>query len=73
MSVDRAAPTASAKSLWIAFSASSCAVVRFSAAEQKQYFDKVRPLGDELLGKHKNPEVRRMYGLFKQAAAATAK
>ena len=44
-------------------------VYRFSPAEQKQYFDKVRPLGDKFLANHKNKQVREMYALLKKSAA----
>lgn len=47
-------------------------VTAFSAAEQKQYMDTVRPLGDKLLGAHKNPQVRKMYGLLKASAKRNA-
>lgn len=43
-------------------------VTHFSAAEQKIYMDKVRPLGDKLLGKHKNPQVREYYAMLKASA-----
>ncbi len=47
-------------------------VTAFSAAEQKQYMDTIRPLGDKLLGAHKNPQVRKMYGLLKASAQRNA-
>jgi TRAP-type transport system periplasmic protein len=47
-------------------------VNHFSAAEQKIYMDKVRPLGDKLLGKHKNPQVRKFYGMLKASAKRNA-
>lgn len=47
-------------------------VTAFSAAEHKEYIGKVRPLGDKLLGNHKNPTVRKFYGLLKASAARNA-
>ena len=41
-------------------------IIRFSDADQKRYLDKLRPLGDTFLGKHKNPQVREIYTLFRQ-------
>ena len=48
---------------------SGAEVIRFSKADQKRYMDKLAPLGDEYLGKHKNPQVREIYALFKKAVA----
>jgi C4-dicarboxylate-binding protein DctP len=42
-------------------------VIRLSAAEQKTFMERVRPLGDEFLGKHDNAQVRQMYALLKQS------
>ena len=39
-----------------------------SKAEQKIFMDTVRPLGDKLLGGHKNPQVRELYGMLKASA-----
>jgi TRAP-type transport system periplasmic protein len=47
-------------------------VTRFSPAEQKIYMDKVRPLGDKLLGNHKNPEVKKYYSMLKASTARNA-
>ena len=44
-------------------------VYRFSPAEQKEYFKRIRPLGDQFLAKHKNKQVREMYALLKKSAA----
>ncbi|MEK9644006.1 MAG: TRAP transporter substrate-binding protein [Alphaproteobacteria bacterium] len=46
-------------------------VIRLSAAEQKQFMDTVRPLGDEFLGG--NNKVKDMYNLLKKAVARTRK
>ncbi len=43
-------------------------VIRLPAAEQKQFMDTVRPLGDEFLGKHANAGVREIYALMKESA-----
>ncbi len=48
-------------------------VYYLSAPEQKEYMTRIAALGDELLGKHDNPEVREIYGLLKAAAKKTAK
>jgi TRAP-type transport system periplasmic protein len=44
-------------------------VYRLSAAEQKEFGDRVRPLGDKMLGS--NPKTAEMYKLVKAAAAMT--
>lgn len=44
-------------------------IIRFSAAEQKEFMRRARPLGDEFLGD--NPATKDMYGLWKQALEAT--
>ena len=44
-------------------------LIRFSAADQKAFMDRVRPLGDEFLGD--NPATKEMYGLWKQSLEAT--
>ena len=43
-------------------------LIRFSEADQKRYLAKLRPLGEELLGKHKNPQVRDLYQRLKTVA-----
>ncbi len=43
-------------------------LIRFSEADQKRYLAKLRPLGEEILGKHKNPLVRELYGKLKIVA-----
>ena len=43
-------------------------VYRFSKAEQAEYMTRIAPLGDKLLGGHKNPQIREMYGILKAAA-----
>lgn len=43
-------------------------VYRLSEADQAAYMKGIAPLGDQLLGKHENPQVREMYGLLKAAA-----
>ena len=43
-------------------------LIRFSDADQKRYLAKLRPLGEEILGKHKNPLVRDLYGKLKIVA-----
>ena len=40
-------------------------VIRLSAADQADFMNRVRTLGDDFLGKHDNPQVREMYGLLK--------
>ena len=40
-------------------------VIRLSAADQAEFMNRVRTLGDDFLGKHDNPQVREMYGLLK--------
>jgi TRAP-type C4-dicarboxylate transport system substrate-binding protein len=47
-------------------------VIRLSAADRKQYMERVQPLGEKLLGGHDNPQVREMYQLLATAARATA-
>jgi TRAP-type C4-dicarboxylate transport system substrate-binding protein len=42
-------------------------VIRLSAADQKEYMDRVAPLGDKYFGNHDNPQVREMYALLKTA------
>ncbi len=42
-----------------------------SATDQKTFMDKVKPLGDEFLGK--NEKTKDMYALLKAAAARTKK
>ena len=44
-------------------------IIYFSDADQKRYFEKLRPLGEEILGKHKDPQVRDLYKLLKKVAA----
>lgn len=46
-------------------------VIRLSDADQKTFMGKVKPLGDEFLGK--NPKTKDMYALLKAAAARTKK
>ena len=46
-------------------------VYRLSSEEHKTYMEGIAPLGDEVLGKHKNPQVREMFNLLKAAAKAT--
>jgi TRAP-type C4-dicarboxylate transport system substrate-binding protein len=41
-------------------------IIRFSPADQKRYLAKLRPLGDKYLAKHKNPQVREIYALFRK-------
>ncbi len=48
-------------------------VYYLSDAEQKEYMAKIAPLGDELLGKSDNPEIRELYGILKAAAKKTMK
>jgi TRAP-type C4-dicarboxylate transport system substrate-binding protein len=43
-------------------------IINFSAADQKRYLAKLRPLGDQYLGRHSNPQVREIYGLFRKVA-----
>lgn len=43
-------------------------VYRLSKAEHAQYMTTIAPLGDKLLGGHKNPKIREMYGLLKASA-----
>lgn len=45
--------------------ANGAEIIRFSDADQKKYMDSVRPLGEKFLGQHKNPQVQKMWGLFK--------
>jgi TRAP-type C4-dicarboxylate transport system substrate-binding protein len=40
-------------------------VIRLSAAEQKQFMDRVRPIGEKFLGTHDNKAIRDMYALLK--------
>jgi C4-dicarboxylate-binding protein DctP len=40
-------------------------VIKLSAADQKEYMDRSRPLGDKYLANHDNPQVREMYALLK--------
>lgn len=40
-------------------------VIRLSAADQKEYMDRVAPLGDKYLANHDNPQVRQMYALLR--------
>ena len=47
-------------------------VFRFSAAEQTEYMNRVRPLGDKLLGNHKNAQVRKFYAMLKESAKRNA-
>jgi C4-dicarboxylate-binding protein DctP len=46
-------------------------LIRLSAADQKEYMDRIRPLGDKFLGNHENEGVRRMYALLKASAEKT--
>lgn len=46
-------------------------VIRLSDAEQKEFMDRVRPLGDQFLGA--NPATKDMYALLKEAVARTRK
>ena len=46
-------------------------VIRLSDADQKAFMGKVKPLGDEFLGK--NDKTKDMYALLKEAAARTKK
>ncbi len=41
-------------------------VIYFSQEDQERYLAKLRPLGDEFLGKHDNEQVREIYALFKK-------
>lgn len=41
-------------------------VIYFSKEDQARYLAKLRPLGDEHLGKHENAQVREIYALFKK-------
>ena len=43
-------------------------VIYFSDADQQRYFERLQPLGEKILGRHKNPQVRQMYGLLKKVA-----
>ncbi len=43
-------------------------IITFSPSDQKRYLDKLRPLGDRFLAKHKNPQVREIYALFKKVS-----
>lgn len=43
-------------------------VRRLSAEEQASYMKTIAPLGDSLLGGHKNPQIREMYGILKASA-----
>lgn len=44
-------------------------IYQFTAAEKKEYFAKIKPLSEKILGGHKNPQVREMFSLLKKAAA----
>lgn len=44
-------------------------VYRLSDAEQAHYVKTISPLGDKLLGGHKNPQIRELYGILKASAA----
>ena len=44
-------------------------VYRLSKAEQASYIKTIAPLGDKLLGGHKNETIREMYGILKASAA----
>lgn len=44
-------------------------VYRFSPEEHATYIKTIAPLGDKLLGGHKNETIREMYGLLKASAA----
>ena len=46
-------------------------VHQLSAADKKEFADRVRPLGDKMLGT--NPKTAEMYKLLKAAAASTRK
>jgi TRAP-type C4-dicarboxylate transport system substrate-binding protein len=46
-------------------------IIHFSPADHKRYMDAIRKVGVDYLTNHKNAEVREIYGLFKQAVAAT--
>ncbi len=46
-------------------------IIRFSPADHKRYIDRIRKVGIDYLGSHKNPEVREIYALFKKSLAAT--
>ena len=41
----------------------------FSAAEQKEYMSRLKPLGDKVFKNHKNAEIRKLYPILKAAAA----
>lgn len=43
-------------------------LIRFSDADQERYLAKLRPLGEKILGKHKNPQVRELYQKLKTVA-----
>ena len=44
-------------------------VRRLSETEHAHYMKTIAPLGDTLLGGHKNPQIREMYGILKASAA----
>ncbi len=44
-------------------------VIRFKPADRKRFMDKIRAVGENFLGNHKNPEVRDMFALFKKSVA----
>jgi TRAP-type C4-dicarboxylate transport system substrate-binding protein len=41
----------------------------FSAAEQKEYMSRLKPLGDKVFKNHKNAEIRKLYPILRAAAA----
>ena len=40
-----------------------------SPAEHKLHMSRLKPLADQVFGKHKNPEIRKLYAILKEAAA----
>ncbi len=42
-------------------------IIHFKPADRKRYMDKIRAVGENFLGNHKNPEVREMFALFKRS------
>jgi len=43
-------------------------LIHLSPADQKEYMDRIRPLGEKFLGNHENEGVRKMYALLKASA-----
>ncbi len=40
-----------------------------SPAEHKTHMARLKPLADQVFGKHKNPTIRELYGILKEATA----